>query len=131
MSAATVAAVLARWDDDAWVALANRGLLRRARKDLETLEVRLLGENDDAVEVGVGDRVVRMGGAGPAEAVCSCPSVVVCQHVVTAGLWLAATAEASVSGGSHSEDTEHAAGAGTSTAGLQADLMGLDAAALT
>ncbi len=90
---AELEAVLARYDDDAWVALANRGLLRRAHKDLETLDIRLAGETDTHVEVAVGDKVVRFGAAGPAEAMCSCPSVVICQHVITAGLWLAASSD--------------------------------------
>jgi len=92
MSVADVAAVLGRYDDEAWIALANRGLLRRARKDLETLEVRVTAEAHDGVEVAVGDRTVRIGVAGPGEADCSCPSAVICQHVITAGLWLASAA---------------------------------------
>ena len=40
MSVADVAAVFGRYDDDAWIALANRGLLRRARKDLDALDIR-------------------------------------------------------------------------------------------
>ncbi len=89
-----VAAVLARFDDDAWAALANRGLLRRARKDLTTCEVRLLAEDDAVVTVGVDDVVVRLGTTGPGDATCTCPSPVTCRHVLTAGLWLAAGAAA-------------------------------------
>lgn len=87
-------ALLARYDDDAWVAIANRGLLRRARKDLETVHPVVVGPADagaavDAVEVAVGDRVVRFRATGPADATCTCSSPVTCQHVVAAGLWLA------------------------------------------
>jgi hypothetical protein len=92
MSVADVASVLTRYDDDAWIALANRGLLRRATKDLEIVDVRVVAETDQAVEVAVGERLVRMGIAGPGEAACSCPSVVMCQHIITAGLWLASAA---------------------------------------
>jgi hypothetical protein len=84
-----VAALLARLDDDAWVALANRGLLRRARKDLDATPPTLVEETDDAVVVAVGERRVRMPLAGPADATCDCPSPVACQHLVAAGLWLA------------------------------------------
>ncbi len=93
---ADLVALLARYDDDAWVAIANRGLLRRARKDLETLHPVVVdpaaaaGAEVDAVEVAVGDRVVRFGATGPADATCTCPSPVTCQHVVAAGIWLAA-----------------------------------------
>ncbi len=87
-------ALLSRYDDDAWVAIANRGLLRRAHKDLATLDVRLVAETADIVEIAVGERRVRFGAAGPADASCDCPSPVVCQHVLTAGLWLPAQGEA-------------------------------------
>jgi hypothetical protein len=118
MSVADVAAVLGRYDDEAWIALANRGLLRRARKDLDTLEVRVSAETEEGVEIAVGDRTVRIGVAGPGQAVCSCPSVVICQHIITAGLWLAAAAEAA---------DRHVSAADR----LHDELMAIDAAALT
>lgn len=92
MSTANAAAMAARYDDEAWAALASRGLLRRARKDLPAAGVRVTAETGDDVEIAVGDRTVRIGPAGPASAACSCPSPVICQHIITAGLWLAGTA---------------------------------------
>ncbi|SEE93990.1 SWIM zinc finger family protein [Jiangella alba] len=93
-----VRATLARWDDEAWTAVANRGLLRRARKDLESVAVTLAEDDEQrdapTVAVAVGDNVVRMGPSGPADATCTCPSAVLCQHIITAGLWLAAQQEA-------------------------------------
>jgi hypothetical protein len=121
MSVADIAAVLSRYDDEAWIALANRGLLRRARKDLETLEVRMTSQAPELVEIAVGDRTVRMGIAGPGEAVCSCPSVVICQHIISAGLWLASAAARS----SDRPDAPPAADR------LHDDLMAIDAATLT
>ena len=121
MSVTEVAAVLGRYDDEAWVALANRCLLRRARKDLETLEVRVTAEAHDGVEIAVGDRTVRIGVAGPGEARCSCPSAVICQHIVTAGLWLASAAPGPA-------DRPEAV---PSADRLHGDLMALDAVALT
>jgi hypothetical protein len=121
MSAADVAAVLGRYDDEAWIALANRGLLRRARKDLETLEVRITAETHDGVAVAVGDRTVRIGIAGPSAADCSCPSAVICQHVITAGLWLASAAP---------EPADRPAAVPAADR-LHDDLMAIDAAALT
>ena len=121
MSVADVAAVLGRYDDEAWIALANRGLLRRARKDLEALEVRVATETQEDVEVAVGDRTVRIGVAGPGEAACSCPSAVICQHIIIAGLWLASVAP------------EPAGGPGAAPAAdrLHDELMAIDAATLT
>lgn len=121
MSVADVTAVLARYDDEAWIALANRGLLRRARKDLETLEIRVTSGTHEGVEIAVGDRTVRIGVAGPADAVCSCPSAVICQHIITAGLWLA-----SVTPGPSDRP-----GAASAADHLHDDLMAIDAATLT
>lgn len=81
--------LLGRWDDDAWIALASKGLLRRARKDLATLEP-TAREEGDRVAVDLGGHVVRFGAEGPATASCTCASAAVCHHVVAAGLWLAA-----------------------------------------
>ncbi|WP_421742578.1 SWIM zinc finger family protein [Cellulomonas sp.] len=122
---ADVAAVLARYDEDAWVALANRGLLRRARKDLESLDVRVAAEHDTEIEVGVGDVTVRIGPSGPGEATCTCPSAVTCQHILAAGLWLAAGATATAGTQDADETTRVAADA------LHAELMAIDAATLT
>ncbi|PJI93508.1 hypothetical protein [Luteimicrobium subarcticum] len=123
---ADLAALLARYDDDTWSAVANRGLLRRARKDLGTVAVAVQHETDVAVELTVGAHTVTMTADGPATARCTCPSAVVCQHVVAAGLWLA----------------EHPSGTGASPVGaddgprdgmvdvLHDELMALDETAL-
>lgn len=88
---------LHHYDDDAWAALANRGLLRRARRDLESgPEPREVPGEDDRVRVVIGAQTVTFDARGPAQAACTCPSVTVCQHVVAAGLWLAETAGAGV-----------------------------------
>jgi hypothetical protein len=121
MSVADIAAMLGRYDDEAWIALANRGLLRRARKDLETLEVRVTSETHEDVEIAVGDRTVQIGVAGPGEAVCSCPSVVICQHIITAGLWLASAAP---------EPSDRPEAVPTADR-LHDDLMAIDATTLT
>jgi hypothetical protein len=121
VKAADIAAVLGRYDDETWIALANRGLLRRARKDLETLRVRVISETLEDIEIAVGDRTVRIGAAGPGEAACSCPSVVVCQHIITAGLWLASAAP----------EPAYRPEATSAADGLHDDLMAIDATALT
>jgi hypothetical protein len=121
MSRAELAAMLARYDDEAWLALASAGLLRRARKDLAALEIRLSAETDAAVEIAIGDRTVRMGADGPAGAACSCPSVVICQHIITAGLWLASASAGAPGQPAVSPDADQ----------LYDDLMRIDAAALT
>ncbi|QSR25869.1 hypothetical protein CFH99_09560 [Nocardioides aromaticivorans] len=91
---ASLRPLLQRWDDDAWAGLANRGLLRRARKDLASAPPTSVSDGVEVVEVVVGGQVVRFGPEGPASARCSCPAGTVCQHVIAAGLWLAALPEA-------------------------------------
>ncbi|RXR26097.1 SWIM zinc finger family protein [Oerskovia turbata] len=80
-------AVFAGYDDAALVALANAGLLRRARKDLAAGDVSLASESAAEVVVACGSAVVRLGPKGPVAASCSCPTAGVCQHVVAACLW--------------------------------------------
>ena len=80
-------AVFAGYDDAALVALANAGLLRRARKDLAAGDVSLTSESATEVVVACGSAAVRLGPQGPVAASCSCPTAGVCQHVVAACLW--------------------------------------------
>ena len=79
---------LARFDDDAFAALANRGLLRRARKDLEKQQPEVLEESDDAVTMGFGGHRIRFDARGLTFAQCDCPAAGVCQHILGAAIGL-------------------------------------------
>ncbi len=98
---ALVALLQALGDAD-YAALASKGLLRRARKELASAEP--AGWVDGQAVVRVGERTVRIPPAGPAQAACDCPSPGVCQHVLAACLALveqageAAAAEADDAG---------------------------------
>jgi hypothetical protein len=81
-------ALLARFDEDGFVALANRGLLRRAQKDLEKLSVDIAEETSDALTVAFGEHRIRFDARGPSNAQCSCPASGVCQHILSAALGL-------------------------------------------
>jgi len=85
---AQLAAQLRRFDEEAFVALANRGLLRRAQKDLEKQPPVLVEEAADSLTMSVGEHHVRMDARGPGHAQCSCPAGGICQHVLTAALAL-------------------------------------------
>lgn len=70
-------------------ALASKGLVRRAQKDLERgVAVRIESEENGTVSFVVGEFRVTIPVAGPARAQCSCSSAVVCQHVLAAVLFL-------------------------------------------
>ena len=83
-----VAALVAGFDDASWEALASKGLLRRARKDLEKgLEISIRAQ-PEKLEIEVPPFVVSMTAAGPGAATCSCPAPGICQHILAAGLYL-------------------------------------------
>ena len=81
-------AQLQRYDDDAFAALANRGLLRRAGKDLDTITPAIVEDSETTLIVAVGDLRVQFDAKGPAGAQCSCPAAGICQHILSAALWL-------------------------------------------
>lgn len=79
---------LDRFDDEGFAALATRGLLRRAQKDLERLAVEIAQESDTEVIVKVGEQHIRFDARGPAQASCDCPAAGVCQHILAAAIGL-------------------------------------------
>lgn len=90
---------LLRFDDDAFAALANRGLLRRAYKDIETLDIEIVAESVSELIVGIGGQQVRFGVRGPSQASCDCRAAGACQHILSAAiglqrLWANASPEA-------------------------------------
>jgi SWIM zinc finger len=82
---------LAAFDDEALALLANKGLVRRAAKDLEKGTAVVI-ESDDAetLRVRVEDVTVTFDAGGPAKARCGCPARENCRHVIMACLWLKA-----------------------------------------
>ncbi|BDU20053.1 hypothetical protein [Dyella sp. GSA-30] len=97
-------AQLSRYDDDAFAALANRGLLRRAYKDLESHAPTIVNESDEALHLAFAGQEVRFDLRGPAQAQCSCPASGVCQHMLGAAIGLRRLLEES-SAGSEQRDT--------------------------
>ena len=81
-------ALVGGFDDASWEALASKGLVRRARKDLERLEVQIVDVGGESLQINVPPYVVLMPSSGPARATCSCPALGVCQHILVAGLFL-------------------------------------------
>jgi hypothetical protein len=86
-------AVAAQLDDDALAALANKGLVRRARKDLETTRPEVVGPEGDRLRLRVGDGTVDLADP-PAKSACSCPAGGVCRHILMALLYLRESAPA-------------------------------------
>ncbi|MES0828368.1 hypothetical protein [Ruegeria sp. SCP11] len=78
--------LIASFDDDALVALASKGLLRRASKTVGDALITQIDEGSADVEVG--DHKVSIPRAGPQQATCDCPAPGVCSHILTAMLAL-------------------------------------------
>ena len=85
----TLRTQLARFDDDAFAALANKGLLRRARKDLEKEKAEIVEETPVLVAMTFAGHRVEFDARGPSKATCSCPAHGACQHVLAAAITLA------------------------------------------
>ncbi|PWT80049.1 MAG: hypothetical protein C5B58_12395 [Acidobacteria bacterium] len=83
----TLRSILKTLDDEALAALANKGLLRRAMKDLETSRPAVIAADADTVQLQVGDEIVRVP-KSPAQSTCTCPATGICRHVLSALVYL-------------------------------------------
>jgi hypothetical protein len=82
-------ALLEGLDDDALVTVSSAGLLRRARKDLESLTPKVTeSEGAGSLQVDLGTHQVVFDSRGLAHARCTCPAKTTCQHVLAAWLHL-------------------------------------------
>lgn len=81
-----LAAALAPLDDDALAALANKGLVRRARKDLEKSPPALTAADDQSVTLSVEGCTVVLS-AIASQSTCTCASGV-CRHILGSILYL-------------------------------------------
>ncbi|EJD6045878.1 SWIM zinc finger family protein [Providencia rettgeri] len=75
-----------QYDDDALVVLANVGLLRRARKDVENQKV-----NPTDLNLGTftsDGQCVSLDAQGIQKATCDCPATGCCKHILAAVLWI-------------------------------------------
>lgn len=80
--------MLSQVDDDYLIGLANKGIVKRAYKDMEEGGERVVSMAEEAVVEAGGETVtVRM---PLGESGCSCPSRTICRHVVRAILFLKA-----------------------------------------
>ncbi len=84
----TLRALARQLDDTALASLANKGLVRRARKDLEKAAPEIGGVQGDALSLMVdGQRVALR--SPPTASTCSCPASGVCRHQLAAWIHLA------------------------------------------
>lgn len=81
---------LVAFDESALELLANKGLVRRAARDIEGGKVTFIDCDGDNATVKADGESVAMGLAGPLKAKCSCPAASVCRHMLAATLFLRA-----------------------------------------
>lgn len=75
---------LSTFDDTALEALAPKGIVRRARRDLEAGRGNIIEESGQNWVVIADGETVRINEAGPARAVCTCPATGICRHILLA-----------------------------------------------
>ncbi|MBL4543174.1 MAG: transposase [Rhodobacteraceae bacterium] len=79
--------IIAAYDDTALEALASKGLLRRAHKDMAAGRAEIVRFDADA-EVMADGQTVTIPETGPARAACTCSANGICRHIVLALLAL-------------------------------------------
>jgi hypothetical protein len=84
----SIRAIHAALTSETLEALSNKGLMRRAQKDLERGEVESVAISDAGLTVSLSGQRVTLVEAGPAKATCTCPASGVCQHILAACLHL-------------------------------------------
>jgi hypothetical protein len=84
--------MLAAYDEAALEALANKGIVRRAARDVEEGKVALVERGADSATIAADGETVGLVADGPAKSSCSCPSPGICRHRIAAVLLLRATA---------------------------------------
>ena len=80
--------MIRRHDDSALVALASKGLLRRAKRDLDAGTGRLQSQTSDAAVITIDDITVRVDAKGPAASTCTCKAHGLCRHILLSFLML-------------------------------------------
>lgn len=88
MNGDALRAALTVFDDATLETLASKGLLRRARRDVEAGKAKIENISGERASVLVEDQTVSIGADGPAKANCSCPAQGVCRHRLAALLLL-------------------------------------------
>ena len=84
----------ATFDNATLEALANKGLLRRAKKDFQQGEIpEFLSETETTVKFRVAEMIVTLSEKGLTFAYCTCPAVETCRHILIVCLWLAQAKE--------------------------------------
>lgn len=119
-------AALSVYDDAALETLANRGLLRRAAKDVEAGKVEIALESPAFIAVIADGERVEMDAGGPQTARCTCPATSVCRHKLAVVLVLRSSQRVAVDDSAAPQPAEPQA-----IVDPLAEVLSIDAKALT
>ena len=94
MNLSELGVALRSYDAEALATLANPGLLRRARRDLEGGKIAFQSLADETAHLAVDGHKVSIDANGPQTARCDCPASGICRHRIAAVLFLQQAVEA-------------------------------------
>ena len=97
--------ILAGADDEYLSGISNRGTVKRAHKDMETIPVQVLETGENEIRVKTGEEEVAVKPV-LAESSCSCPSRSVCRHMVQAVLALRELYSSDAQGGEKKDSSK-------------------------
>lgn len=97
--------ILAGADDEYLSGISNRGTVKRAHKDMETIPVQVLETGENEIRVKTGEEEVAVKPV-LAESSCSCPSRSVCRHMVQAVLALRELYSSDAQGGERKDSSK-------------------------
>jgi hypothetical protein len=86
MSLTNLVASLSAFDEAALNLLANKGLVRRAQRDVEDGKIALVGFDGQTAQVAADGETVSLDARGPRSATCTCPALGICRHRIAAVL---------------------------------------------
>lgn len=86
-----LATALSVYDEAALVLLANKGLYRRAQRDVEVGKIAITAVEPDGLLVNADGDVVRIDARGPKFAACTCSAPGICRHRLAAVLFAQAS----------------------------------------
>lgn len=92
----SIATLIATHDEDALAALANAGIVKRAKRDLAANKAVIESVTDTRAIVNVGDNTVQFTGPALGNSNCTCSATSVCRHMVLAVLALRAAPQQDV-----------------------------------
>jgi hypothetical protein len=84
MIPADIIQALTTFDEDALALLANKGLVKRAQRDVEDGKIAVTGFDGQLVSVSADGETVRIDARGPRAASCTCPAPGTCRHRLAA-----------------------------------------------